>query len=182
MSEPKDQIPPKPSTAPDSGQSPAAVAKCPKHFTQEKDNSCVIASSRNIIRQLTGKDVPESQLRDEMNTIIGEPDHDWDKIGTLPSKAVKLLDNHGVKAKIVAGKKVSNDDLAALTAKGKPAMIGFINPAHRVIFDSVTTGEDGEKTFNVRDPDPKYKGEMRKMTEDEFNAKRSPKAPIIVPL
>ncbi len=181
MSEPKDQIPPKPSTTPDSAQSPTAVAVCPKHATQEKKNSCVIASSGNMIKQLTGKDVPESQLRNEMNTIIGEPDHDWDKKGTKPSNAVKLLDSHGVKAKAVAGNKVSNDDLAALTANGKPVMVGFQKPDHRVILDSVTTEKDGKKTYNLRDPANKYKGEMRKMTEEEFIEKRNPKAFIIVP-
>lgn len=175
------QLPPKPSKTPDCAQTPAAIAKCPKHFTQQKDNSCVIASSRNVIKQLTGKDVPESKLRGEMNTILGEPNHDWDLNGTDPANAIKLLEKNGVKAKGTPGSSVSNDDLATLTSKGKPVMIGFKNPGHRVVLDSVTTDENGKKVYNVRDPDPAYGGKMRNMTEDQFNAKRNPAAVVIVP-
>ena len=157
-----------------------AAQKCPQFFTQEKSNSCVIASSRNIIKELTGKDVPESQLRNEMSTIIGDPNHDWQKQGTNPKNAVKLLEQNGVKAKALNGAKVSNDDLANLTAK-KPVMIGFQNPGHRVILDSVTVAPDGTKTYNVKDPAGKYKGNVRQMTEAEFNQKRNPKAVVIVP-
>jgi uncharacterized protein YvpB len=181
MRKSKSQLPPKPSTTPDCNQAPAAVAECQKHFTQEKKNSCVVASSRNIIKELTGKDVPESQLRNEMNTILNEPDHDWDKNPIDPANAIKLLDKHGVKAKKLPGNSVSNDDLATLTSKGKPVMIGFKNPGHRVVLDSVTTDEDGNKVYNVRDPARAYDGKMRNMTEDEFNKKRNPTAIVIVP-
>lgn len=166
-----------------SGQQAAAAqgtAKCPAFFTQEKSNSCVIASSRNMIKEITGKDVPESDLRKEMDTIISDPNHDWEKKGTNPSNAAKLLEKHGVKATAVPGATVSNDDLANLTAK-KPVMIGFQNPGHRVILDSVTVGPDGKKTYNVKDPARKFGGNVRQMSEDEFNKKRNPKAVVIVP-
>lgn len=181
MRKSESQLPPKPSTTPDCGQAPDGVATCEELFKQEKDNSCVIASSRNVIKQLTGNDVPESTLRDEMNTIMGEPDHDWDKSGTDPVNAVKLLNDNGVKAKGVPGNSVSNDDLAKLTSNGKPVMVGFKNPGHRVVLDSVATDENGKKIYNVKDPDPAYGGKVRNMTEDEFNDKRNPAALVIVP-
>jgi hypothetical protein len=166
-----------------SGQQAAAAKsteKCPAFFTQEKSNSCVIASSRNMIKELTGKDVPESDLRKEMDTIISDPSHDWEKKGTNPANAAKLLDQHGVKAKTLPGASVSNDDLAKLTEK-KPVMIGFQNPGHRVVLDSVTVGPDGKKTYNVKDPARKFGGKIRQMSEEDFQTKRNPKAVIIVP-
>ncbi|MCK4857939.1 MAG: C39 family peptidase [candidate division Zixibacteria bacterium] len=150
-----------------------------KHFVQEKNNSCVIASSRNMIAMLTGKDVKESTLRDEMKTIMKKPNHDFNKNGINPKHAVTLLKNHGVDTEIK--KNQSNKDLENLTAKGKPVLIGFKNPGHRVMLDSVTTNKDGSKTYNVRDPDPAYKGKPRNMSEADFNKKYNKNAIVVAP-
>ncbi len=150
-----------------------------KHFVQEKDYSCVIASCRNMIYWLTGKNIPESQLRDEMRDIMNKPDHDFNKNGINPAYVPQLLKKHGVETE--TKKNVSNQDLETLTSGGKPVLIGFKNPGHRVMLDSVTENQDGSKTYNVRDPAPSYKGQTRRMTEEQFNAKYNKNAIVVVP-
>ena len=155
---------------------------CPedwKHSTQEKSNSCVIASSRNIIKILTDKDVSEEDLRNETRDIMNKPDHDFDKNGINPAHAQTLLKNHGIETE--RKRNVAAEDLGTYTGKGKPIMIGFKNPGHRVILHSVTTDDNGKKTYMVRDPAPKYNGEMRKMSESDFKKKYNNQAIIIVP-
>ncbi|MCP4711970.1 MAG: hypothetical protein GY869_25395, partial [Planctomycetes bacterium] len=129
----------------------AAAAK--KIFIQEQDYSCVIASSRNMIKQQTGKDIPEKQLRDEMREIMGNPNHDFNKNGINPMHASELLKNHGVDNEVKINQ--SSSDLENLTSGGKPALVGF--PGHRVMLNSVTTDKNGNKTFHVADPASAYK-------------------------
>ncbi|MEX2138953.1 MAG: PAAR domain-containing protein [Pirellulales bacterium] len=147
------------------------------HNVQQQDFSCVIASSRNMIMMLTGKDIPESQLRDEMRVIMKDPTHDFNLNGIDPKFAKELLAKHGVKndSQVVT----NNDDLKKLTDAGKPVLVGF--PGHRVMLESVKTDKDGNKTFIVRDPDPASKGEPTEMTEAQFNAKHNKSAIVIVP-
>ncbi len=145
--------------------------------TQEQSNSCVIATSRNMIAYYTGVDVPESQLRDEMRDIIGDPNHDFELEGTNPANAVELLRRHGVDAEVREHQ--TPDQLAAEVADGNPVMIGF--PGHRVALSGVENDADGNRTFTVMDPDPAYNGEPRHMSETEFENTYNPNAITIVP-
>lgn len=148
------------------------------HFTQKDSNSCVIASSRNMIYVMTGANVPEEQLQDEMRTILAEPDHDFETQGINPVNAVTLLSQHGVQTDAYAN--VDSARLPALLRDGKPALIGFKNPGHRVMLDSVQTDGNGNRTYVVRDPDPYYGGRPRLMSQQDFDDKYNPRAVVIV--
>jgi hypothetical protein len=159
-----------------------AIAKARRwvfgHFTQQKSNSCVIASSRNMIHALTGENIPEKTLQDEMKGIIGDPNHDFETTGVNPMHAETLLQKHGVKTE--SHYNVSSDQLPDLVKDGKPALIGFKNPGHRVMLDSVSIDKDGNRTYNVRDPDPAYEGRVREMSQSDFDAKYNTNAIVIV--
>ena len=146
--------------------------------SQEQANSCVVASSRNMIEQKTGKDIPESELRDQMKAIMNKPDHDFEKDGINPVHAQALLKKHGVESELKTG--LSLNDLEAETLK-TPVMVGFKNPGHRVILDSVGRNAAGEAVFNVHDPAPSFSGKPRAMSESEFSKKYNDKAVVIVP-
>lgn len=148
------------------------------HFTQQNSNSCVIASTRNMIHAATGENISEDQLQKEMRNIIGDPNHDFETAGVNPAFAVTLLNNHGVKT--LTSYSVASDKLPDLIKDGKPALIGFKNPGHRVMLDSISTDKDGNKTYNVRDPDPAFNGRTREMSQTEFDAKYNPNAIVIV--
>jgi hypothetical protein len=166
-----------------SGGSPAActTGTCPaasEHFIQQKSNSCVIASSRNMIYDLTGENVPEETLQSEMKEILNEPNHDFETTGINPSNAEALLKKHGVDT--TSQYNVNSDKLPDLVKDGQPALIGFKNPGHRVMLDSVSIDKDGNRTYNVIDPDPAYNGTTRKMSQADFDAKYNSKAIVIV--
>jgi hypothetical protein len=147
-----------------------------KHFVQEQQFSCSVASSRNMIKAFTGNDIPEDQLRSEMRAIIGDPNRDFSIRGTLPSNAVTLLANHGIPTSSEVN--VSLDRLETLS-RDRPLMVGF--PNHRVVLDSVTRNPNNDRTFNVRDPYGSFGGVPRKMTEANFAARYQPDARVIVP-
>lgn len=146
------------------------------HFTQQNSNSCVVASSRNMIHELTGKNIPEAKLQEEMRELMGKPDHDFETTPINPAYAAQLLEEHGVKTSVQ--KNIASTDLAD-TLDGKPALIGFKDPGHRVMLEGVKTDADGNNTYLVRDPDPAYGGRTREMTQDEFDAKYNPQAIVI---
>ncbi len=148
------------------------------HFTQRKSNSCVIASSRNMIHALTGENVPEETLRKEMKEIIGDPNHDFETTGVNPAYAEALLQKHGVNT--ASQYYVSSGNLPDLVKDGQPALIGFKDPGHRVMLDSVSIDKDGKRTYNIRDPDPAYGGRVREMSQSDFDAKYNPNAIVIV--
>ena len=146
------------------------------HFTQQNSNSCVIASSRNMIYELTGKNISEETLQNEMKDILGAPNHDFETTGINPAYAETLLQKHGITTQSQSN--VSSDDLANLV-KDKPALIGFKSPGHRVLLDSVSTDKDGNKIYNVRDPAPTFSGRTRKMSQADFDAKYNPNSIVI---
>ena len=158
-----------------------AVQKCPYEslHTQEKSNSCVIASSRNMINRLKGKDIKEKTLRDEMRKIMKKPDHDFDKNGINPNHAVTLLKNNGIDAETKKG--VKPEDLDDLVKPNKPVMIGFKKPGHRVILDGVGTDKEGNTVYYVSYPASSHKGKPRVMTESEFEKRYNDKAIVIIP-
>ena len=163
--------------APAAKKAPAAKSASARgHFTQEQSNSCVVASSRNMIHQLTGQNIPESQLRQEMREIMNDPDHDFETTPINPAHAQALMQRHGVTT--TSRTNVSSAELATLTQNG-PALVGFRNPGHRVMLDSVSTDAQGNRTYNVRDPDPAYGGQMRQMSQSQFDAKYNPNAIVI---
>ncbi len=162
------------------GGAPApAPGTPPKHYSQEKDFSCVVASTRNMIKSKTGKDVSEADLRKQIADAAGDPNHDFNKSGVNPKAASDVLKNNGVDNETKA--KQSPEDLDNLTKGGKPVLIGFKNPGHRVMLDGVNTDKDGNKTYLVRDPDPKYNGERREMSQADFDKKYNQDAIVIVP-
>ena len=132
-----------------------------------------------MIKALTGKDIPESQLRDEMKQIMNKPNHDFNKSGIKPTYAVRLLKMHGVDSYVKRG--VAASDLGKLSAKGKPIMVGFKNPYHRVILDSVGKDSKGNSVYYVRDPSPEYRGKVRNMTEADFGSSYNDTTIIIIP-
>lgn len=146
--------------------------------TQEQSNSCVVASSRNVIAQKTGRDIPESTLRQELRSIMGKPNHDFEKDGINPAYAQELLKRNGVDSELKTG--LSLTDLDVETQK-TPIMVGFRNPGHRVILNSVKTDTQGNKLFIVDDPAPTYGGTPRVMTEAEFSSKYNTNAVVIIP-
>lgn len=152
------------------------IGEAGSHHIQQQDWSCVIASTRNLILMMTGEDIPETQLRQEMRVIMGNPTHNFSTTGTDPADAVDLLNNHGVATSIETG--ASNDRLEILT-EDNPVLVGF--PRHRVMLDTVVTDEDGNRTFVVRDPAASYTGQPRNMTETEFNSSYNNSAIVIVP-
>jgi len=146
------------------------------HHSQEQDFSCVIASSRNLIEHVTGQDNLESNLRDEVRNIMGDPDHDFNVQGINPIHASQLLDNHGVPNTVESN--VTNDRLMELT-EDNPVLVGF--PGHRVMLESVSEDINGNRTYNVRDPDPSYGGQPRYMNETDFNSEYNRNAIVIIP-
>ncbi len=141
---------------------------------QEKPMSCVLASSRMIIEQMTGKDPGEAALRNEASAAGW-----YDEVnGSDPWQIPSLLTAHGVKdAK--AQKDMSLDDIAAATSGGKPAMVGLKNPGHRIVVDGVKTNPDGSKTVLVRDPGYSGADGCREVPAGEFLARYNANAPVI---
>ena len=153
-----------------------------EHHTQEKDNSCVAASVRNMILQKTGRDIPEDQIRRDLEAAAGEAPgtHDWNARGTDPANAAAVLNQYGVPTQSPLQSNIPSNQLDQTTANG-PVLIGFKNPGHRVMLDSVRTNPDGSKTYIVKDPDPAYGGVPREMSQAEFDKKYNPGAVVVVP-
>ncbi|WP_244287987.1 PAAR domain-containing protein [Labrenzia sp. 011] len=146
---------------------------------QEQSNSCVIATSRNMIRYYTGVDIPESVLRDEMRDIMNSPNHNFETQPINPAFAEQLLENHGVPSTVRTNQ--SLNDIQNLTAGGDPVMVGFTNPGHRVAVSGVETDAAGNRTFVVMDPAASYNGQPRRMSESDFNNRYNPNAIVIDP-
>ena len=157
-----------------------AVAKARRwalgHFTQQNSNSCVIASTRNMIHATTGQNISEEQLQKEMREILGDPDHDFETTPINPAHAEALMQQHGLDTS--SQNLVASDALPALVKDG-PALVGFKDPGHRVMLDSVTTDAAGNRAYHVRDPDPAYNGRTREMSQADFDAKYNPQAIVI---
>lgn len=172
-----------PSSTPAASSSTGCTSDCPEttttYHTQEQSNSCVVASSRNMIDIMTGNDIPESQLRDEMRDILGDPDHDFETTPINPRNAEELLENNGVP--VTVHNSVPMDDLGDHLHDDNPIMVGFRDPGHRVILHSITQDADGNNVYNVIDPDPAYGGAMREMSSDDFQDRYNPSAIVIVP-
>ncbi len=143
-------------------------------FEQEKPMSCVLASSRMIIMQLTGKDPGEKKLRDK-----AEADGWYDPVnGSDPWQIPSLMHDNGVPS-ARAENNLTIDDLATATSGGKPAMVGLKNPGHRIVVDGVETNPDGTRTVLVRDPGYSGSDGCRRVPEDEFLERYNPSAPVI---
>jgi hypothetical protein len=137
---------------------------------QEKPMSCVLASSRMLIEQMTGVDPGEAALRDEAQKAGWyEPTN-----GSNPAKIPSLLSAHGVKG-ARAEKGMSLADIESATNGGKPVMVGLRNPGHRIVVDGVRANKDGSKTVLVRDP---ARGCVE-MSESEFKKRYNPDSPVI---
>jgi uncharacterized Zn-binding protein involved in type VI secretion len=157
----------------------ALTGSADKHKTQEQSNSCVVASTRNMILAKTGVDVPESVLRDRLKVMMGNPNHDFEAKGINPAFASQLLAEYGIKNTTKPAQ--TSADLETETSASGPVLIGFKNPGHRVMLDGVRTNPDGSKTYLVRDPDPAYGGARREMSQAEFDNKYNSSAITIVP-
>ncbi len=145
--------------------------------SQEQSNSCVVATSRNMIQAYTGLNIPESQLRAELREIMGDPNHDFETTPINPQYAVELLERHGLTPEVRRNQTL--DQLQNAVSGGKPIMIGF--PGHRVGLAGVEVDSTGNRTFVVMDPAPRYGGQPRRMTESEFAGQYNPNAIVIVP-
>ena len=160
--------------APSAGGASKAAEDDKPHFQQEKPMSCVLASSRMIIKQMTGVDPGEGDLRDEAQKAGW-----YDPLqGSNPWQIPSLLANHGVKG-ARAQKNMSLDDLATATSTGKPVMVGLKNPGHRIVVDGVKTNADGKKTVLVRDPGYPSATGHREVPADDFAKRYNPDSPVI---
>jgi uncharacterized Zn-binding protein involved in type VI secretion len=149
------------------------------HFSQEQSMSCVIASSRNLIALMTDQVPDEATLRNLMRLIMADPSHNFNVNGINPIHAQALLRLYGINTEIRRNQTPAQ--LAALTNGGGPVLIGFRNPGHRVMLDSVTTDSSGNTVYNVRDPASTYGGQTRQMTPSQFNNRYNQNAITIVP-
>ena len=147
--------------------------------TQEKSNSCVVATTRNIIEYKTGKNVAEKDLRDQFRKSMKKPKHDFAKNGINPAYASQVLKDNGVDNTIK--KNQSLDDVEKLVAGGDPVMVGFKNPGHRVAVAGVKKDKAGKRTWTVMDPGGSFGGKPRQMTDAQMKKKYNPNAIVIVP-
>jgi len=149
-----------------------------KHHSQEQKNSCVVASVRNMIESMTGEDIPESTLRDEMRAIMGKPRHNFNHYGVLYKYAAQLLEKRGIANTTRTW--LSLDQLASLTVD-KPVLLGFkYRGGHYVMLEQVKN-IGGRRTFIVRDPNSSFGGKAREMTDAEFGNLYHPRAEVIIP-
>ena len=161
------------------GEFTVIIGDMASHFTQQMSNSCVVASVRNMIRKETGRDVSEAELRARLAQISGNPAHNFETTPINPAFASQLLAEYGVPNTVRTNQ--SPADLENLTSDGHPVLVGFSNPGHRVMLDSVRTNPDGSKTYIVRDPDPAYGGQPREMSSTDFNNRYNQGAIVIDP-
>jgi uncharacterized Zn-binding protein involved in type VI secretion len=156
---------------------PAGDASILTNFhQQEQANSCVIATSRNIIQYYTGQDIPEAQLRQEMRTIMNSPGHNFNTTPINPIHASQLLANHGVPNTVLTSH--SMDSIEGLVQNNDPVMVGFTNPGHRVAVGGVTRDAAGNRTWSVLDP---ATNTPTQMTDAQFQNRYNPNAIVIVP-
>jgi uncharacterized Zn-binding protein involved in type VI secretion len=143
-------------------------------YRQQEPMSCVLASSRMIIRQMTGTDPGEAALRDEARTA------GWfDPLnGSDPWQIPTLLQNHGV-AGATARNHLSLGDIQTATAGGKPVMVGLKNPGHRILVDGVRNNADGSRSVLVRVPGYPGAGGCREVPAGEFLERYNNDAPVI---
>jgi len=136
--------------------------------------SCVLASSRMIIQELTGTDPSESELRQEAE------DGKWYSpvTGSNPWKIPDLLMKHGVK-NARAENNLTVDDLTRATSGGKPVMVSLKNPGHRIVVDGVRQNDDGSRTILVRDPGYSGSAGCREISESDFLQRYNSAAPAI---
>ena len=157
-------------------------------YTQLTPVSCGIASSRGIIQSLTGKDVPEDQLRVESAKVDFTTAYDPNQGGTSVYNLPKLLQAEGVNAspavdyatRDAKGNPTSVDsnraldDLSRSTATGSPAIVRFLVPSggvgsaqtgHFRIVDGVKANPDGTRSVFGRDP---ATGDTFSLTQAQF--------------
>jgi hypothetical protein len=139
---------------------------------QEMRDSCVPASARNMILITTGKDIPESTLRQEFRHMEHDPNHDFTNEGSDFKTATLVMNEHGAGVRMHFG--VSLNALKQLVAD-RPAMVGFSHPEHAVVLLSVTNG-----LFNVMDP---VSDKVTAMTEASFASRyeSGPDDAVLVP-
>jgi len=139
---------------------------------QQEPMSCVLASSRMIIEQMTGARIDEKTLRDE-----AQADGWYDPLnGSDPWQIPGLLAAHGVDG-AHAENNLSLDDIADATSGGQPVMVGLKDPGHRIVVDGVRTNPDGSRTVLVRDPG--YADGCRTMSKADFLKRYNTSAPVI---
>lgn len=89
--------------------SPAASEKFTPH-AQLEDSSCLAASVRNAIEYLTGKDIPEKELKELIDSILTKKGifleghvHDWATVGMFPPWTEAVLPEIAEKYGLVLG-------------------------------------------------------------------------------
>lgn len=147
--------------------------------TQQQGNSCVVATTRNIIERETGVNIPEATLRAEFRSVMNSPNHNFATQGINPIHAQQVLANHGVTSTVHRNQSIN--DLARRTQGGNPVMVGFRNPGHRVAVSGVETDAAGNQTVVVMDPAGTYGGRPRRMPAAAFNNRYNPNAIVIDP-
>jgi hypothetical protein len=155
----------------------------PEGFGQERAFSCGQASPRDIIKQKTGKDPGESELRAQ---AMGEtekrekaPGEKNQKDGYVPGVGTgtvgvaDVLAKNGVPATAVADPDALDNNAATIN-NGNPAVAltdGYAGPDahHFVVVDQVIG--DPPDYYVIRDPLPEGKGGRKLVTPDQLKVK-----------
>lgn len=130
--------------------------------------SCGMASAGMAIESITGRSIPESELRASSQTAgAGTPYND--RTGASRDNVAATMRANGVpNAQSHSGQ--TPDDIAAATAGGQPCVIHFNNPGgggHFMTCDG-TRDNPPPRVFIIRDPSPPGAGAHREMTEAQL--------------
>lgn len=135
-----------------------------QRFQQQLNSTCALASTRSVIAQMTGKNIPESQIvKDAYGLEMYHPSstktmpvyYGYD--GTVPTGIPGVLEKHGVQSHNVQNPKTvdadfinnvtNNGTTPAIFAVKYPTMSGH-EAGHAVIVDGI----DDKGNVLIRDP------------------------------
>ena len=141
----------------------------PEVFRQEEPNSCGVAAARQVIKGKTGRDIPESVLRDQSRQYPNGYDPER---GTNMDGITRQLRENGVPEASDPKPHQTVSMLDDATKNGDPAIANLKNKdgtSHAVTLQRVDTHPDGSRHLVVDDP---ADGSRTYVPESEFN-KRS---------
>ncbi|HSN97849.1 MAG TPA: PAAR domain-containing protein [Candidatus Nanopelagicales bacterium] len=135
-------------------------------YSQEEGMSCGIGAARMAIATMTGKNIPESALR-EQSSGHGPGGYSA-TTGTAIWSVERLLRDNGVGVQGIRWFG-SVSDIQSNVGPARPAVALLNNPGHYVVVDEVQGTTAGQRTLVVRDP---WYGQQT-MSEADFNKRFS---------
>lgn len=141
---------------------------------QEKNDSCAIASTKMVIKQVTGVEIKESDLRTASNDIDGGY-HNKGTWGTSPSSLDDLVNTKygdAASANYESGQTIGNLESAIGEGKGIVVSVKISewiggSKAHSVTVVGITT-ENDQKVILVNDPWPPGTGKRLSVPVADF--------------